>query len=164
MKALPTPTLDSIAGEFMQFVALPQGPMRTPAYSIVSRREQRELGQVRFYPRWRAFAFFPYNLTVYSSDCLLSIYRLVADENERRLMVGPEHVDQIRRLMRRAFGDSPAGSKRGYAWLRTHFHVGSVHELGTARRAGQVIRMLREVIQRGDARRPAMRPDGRAAR
>jgi len=83
MKALPTPTLDSIAGEFMQFVALPQGPMRTPAYSIVSRREQRELGQVRFYPRWRAFAFFPHPLAVYSSGCLLCINRLIAEEKAR---------------------------------------------------------------------------------
>jgi len=83
MKALPTPTLDRIAGEFLQFVALPQVARRTPSYSIRSRRDDSELGLVTWYPRWRAFAFFPHPLAVYSSGCLLCINRLIAEEKAR---------------------------------------------------------------------------------
>ena len=32
-----------------------------------------DLGQVRFYPRWRKFAFFPFENTLYEADCLRDI-------------------------------------------------------------------------------------------
>lgn len=78
-------------------------------------------------------------------------------------MIAPDHEEHIARLLRLHFGDEAAGS----AWLAKNFDARTPRELLTARRAGQVIRVLKDMIARrpeGDAHgaKPAPNRTGRA--
>jgi hypothetical protein len=60
-------------------------------------------------------------------------------------MIAPDHVEQIERLMREYFeGDNEAA----VAWLTTNFKVSKARDLLTAQRAGQVIRVLKDMHDR----------------
>ena len=69
-------------------------------------------------------------------------------------MITSEHVGQIARLLDDYFGRNMP--TRGYDWLQKNWskngvQVKTLRDLGTARRAGQVIRVLREMIERREA-------------
>ncbi len=59
-------------------------------------------------------------------------------------MIAPDHVEQIDRMLREHFGDMEAG----HAWLKKDFDAETPRDLLTARRAGQVIHVLKEMIER----------------
>ena len=59
-------------------------------------------------------------------------------------MIAPDHVEQIERLLREHFGDLPTGLAR----LEKDFDAKHPHDLLTAQRAGQVIRVLKDMIAR----------------
>lgn len=59
-------------------------------------------------------------------------------------MIAPDHEEQIERLLREYFGDLDAG----LAWLAKDFDAQHPHDLLTAKRAGQVIRVLKDMIDR----------------
>lgn len=63
-------------------------------------------------------------------------------------MITSDHVDQIMRLGFDAF-DLSTG--RLLAWLRHDFNVDSIEGLATAERAGQVIRVLKQMLKRKDS-------------
>ena len=59
-------------------------------------------------------------------------------------MIMPDHVEQIERLLREYFGNIDAGR----AWLKKDFDAEHSRALLTAKRAGQVIRVLKDMIAR----------------
>lgn len=64
--------------------------------------------------------------------------------NDAVRMIAPGHVDQIERLLVEYFGSLDAGR----AWLRKDFRANEPRELLTAQRAGQVIGVLKRMIER----------------
>ena len=59
-------------------------------------------------------------------------------------MIHPDHVEHIERLLVECFGDQAAG----LAWLKKDFKARHPRDLLTAKRAGQVIRVLKGMIDR----------------
>ena len=59
-------------------------------------------------------------------------------------MISPDHVEHIERLLGECFDDQAAG----LAWLEKDFKVKHPRDLLTAKRAGQVIRVLKDMIKR----------------
>ena len=59
-------------------------------------------------------------------------------------MIAPDHEEQIERLLLVYFGNFDAG----LAWLQKHFDAKRPHDLLTARQAGQVIQVLKDMIAR----------------
>ncbi len=59
-------------------------------------------------------------------------------------MIAPGHEEQIERLLREHFGDLESG----LAWLEKNFDVQCTRDLLTAKRAGEVIYVLKEMIAR----------------
>ena len=39
----------------------------------VSTKDGQPLGEIRFFPRWRKYSFYPYSQTIYEADCLRDI-------------------------------------------------------------------------------------------
>lgn len=67
-------------------------------------------------------------------------------------MIADGHVEQIQRLLSWRFdGDAEAAA----AWLHKNFDVTHPRDLLTARRAGQVIRVLKDMIARRDESVPS---------
>ena len=65
-------------------------------------------------------------------------------------MIAPDHAEQITRLLGEYFDTEAAG----LAWLEKNFDVEHPRDLLTAKRAGQVIRVLKDMVARrpqGDA-------------
>lgn len=45
--------------------------------------EGSELGQVKFYPQWRKYSFFPASQTLFEADCLRDIATFCEDETKK---------------------------------------------------------------------------------
>ena len=67
-------------------------------------------------------------------------------------MIAAEQIEQIERLLVEVFPPSAKSAKSadgpGGAWFRKMFKVDSIRELATAKRAGEVIRVLKEMQAR----------------
>ena len=59
-------------------------------------------------------------------------------------MIAPDHEEQIMRLLGEYFDSEIAG----LAWLEKNFDARAPHDLLTAKQAGQVIRVLKDMIER----------------
>ncbi len=46
---------------------------KTKAYNVIAKEGSVYLGQVKWFPSWRKYAFFPSSLTVFETDCLKDI-------------------------------------------------------------------------------------------
>jgi hypothetical protein len=70
--------------EWLEFVVKALKP-KTAVYSVMSKCSDIELGEIKWYPAWRHFCFFPTIEfeTVHSDRCLISIGEFVEDLNER---------------------------------------------------------------------------------
>jgi hypothetical protein len=70
--------------EWLQFVVKELKP-KTLVYSVISKCSGIELGEIKWYPAWRHYCFFPTIKidTVHSDRCLISIGELIEDLNER---------------------------------------------------------------------------------
>jgi len=62
-------------------------------------------------------------------------------------MITNDHVTHIHRLLDVYFGNRDKAA----SWLSTNFDASHIRDLATAARAGQVIRVLREMIQRKES-------------
>lgn len=51
---------------------------KTEVWSVVSRRQEAELGQLRWFGRWRQYAFFPGPETVFNPGCLADVAEFCA--------------------------------------------------------------------------------------
>jgi len=66
---------------YLKFLDLeiPAG-QKTPRFSVVT-TGPIVLGQVRFYPQWRKFCFFPEELTLFDEACLKDIAEFCHNQN-----------------------------------------------------------------------------------
>jgi len=64
-----------------------KAPRKTKILEVVSIRGVVVLGQIRWFGRWRQYAFFPSNDTVYSHDCLNVISSRIQELMEARKQV-----------------------------------------------------------------------------
>jgi len=66
----------------------PSDSGKTEVWSVVSQKtgdvDGDVLGQVKWFGRWRQYAFFPEGQTIYSKGCLDDIAKFVADINSRQ--------------------------------------------------------------------------------
>jgi hypothetical protein len=60
---------------------------KTNVYSVQSKFDGFELGQVKWYPNWRQYCFFPAAECVWSVDCLTDLKNFVESENIKRKKV-----------------------------------------------------------------------------
>jgi hypothetical protein len=56
------------------------GTGKTKRFIVATADTHADLGWIRFYPRWRKYAFYPNSGTLYESDCLHDIANFCADE------------------------------------------------------------------------------------
>ena len=75
-------------------------------------------------------------------------------------MIHPDHVEQIERLLGEYFDDEAAG----LAWLHKDFEAKHPRDLLTAKQAGQVIRVLKDMIDRREVGRADNGQAGRQRR
>jgi len=47
---------------------------KTNVYEVITKEEGFLIGIIKWYPRWRKYAFFPVCQTVFERDCLIDIY------------------------------------------------------------------------------------------
>lgn len=52
---------------------------KTLIWSVYSMSDGREIGQVRWFGRWRKYAFFPGDATVFEEDCLRDIAQFIEE-------------------------------------------------------------------------------------
>lgn len=56
---------------------------KTEVWDVVATRTQTSLGRIKWFPRWRQYAFFPTSDTIFNTDCLNKISNHVAHLNRR---------------------------------------------------------------------------------
>lgn len=59
--------------KWVRFVATQLEGHSMEAWRVEAREDEIELGYIKFYPRWRKFAFYPLNDTLFEADCLHDI-------------------------------------------------------------------------------------------
>lgn len=58
--------------EFIHFVQVAQKP-KTAVFDCLNNRSSDKLGEVKWYPAWRQYCYFPAVQAVYSAGCLRDI-------------------------------------------------------------------------------------------
>lgn len=68
--------------KWLNFILKEEKP-KTKVYSVISKCDSSELGEIKWYPQWRHYCFFPTLKvqTVHSYRCLLSISEFVIKLN-----------------------------------------------------------------------------------
>lgn len=64
---------------WVEFVELAPNP-KTKVWDVVSKSGGESLGSVSWFGRWRKYAFFPNDETIYEPDCLRDIAQFCEDE------------------------------------------------------------------------------------
>ena len=67
--------------KWLKFVLKEEKP-KTKVYSVISKCDGTELGEIKWYPQWRHYCFFPTSETVHSDRCLLSISSFISELNK----------------------------------------------------------------------------------
>ena len=65
----------------------PKPGYKTKTVDVISQRSGDILGIIKWFGRWRQYAFFPSDNTIYNLECLLNInqvLRALMDERKRR--------------------------------------------------------------------------------
>jgi len=63
---------------------------KTKAWMIKSRRTGTMLGEVKWFGRWRRYAFFPCQDTIWNPDCLVAVTDFIAEQMNARHMLSLE--------------------------------------------------------------------------
>jgi hypothetical protein len=50
---------------------------KTKKYDILTKDETFKLGEIKWFSRWRKYAFFPQSNTVFEKDCMLDIIEFI---------------------------------------------------------------------------------------
>ena len=67
--------------KFIQFVWVEDKP-KTSVWSCRNNRSNRELGEIRWYPMWRQYCYFPTVQAIYSVGCLEDINHFIGQLKE----------------------------------------------------------------------------------
>ncbi len=76
---------EAVSGEgtWVKFVEGPPKP-KTKTWSIMSKYEEGlELGQISWFSKWRKYAFFPKDSTLYEEKCLRDIAQFLQDQTKK---------------------------------------------------------------------------------
>jgi hypothetical protein len=65
------------------------GPRYTPSgktriWSVIATRNDALLGEIRYYGRWRQYAFFPEPNTIFNPDCMDEVSKFCREETTRQ--------------------------------------------------------------------------------
>jgi hypothetical protein len=64
--------------KYIKFVKIADKP-KTTVWSCRNISGDYELGQIRWYPQWRQYCFFPVENTVYSMGCMEDINQFIVE-------------------------------------------------------------------------------------
>ena len=66
----------------MKWISIQETPGtgKTKRFYVMTADRTTDLGTIRFYPKWRKYAFYPNPDTLYEVDCLRDIAQFCADE------------------------------------------------------------------------------------
>lgn len=69
--------------EWIDFVQVERPKLKTKVFMVMPKNSDYELGEIKWYPQWRHYCFFPTLRfqTVHSDRCLLSISQYIKDLN-----------------------------------------------------------------------------------
>ena len=75
--------------EWIEFVEAERLP-KTVVWYVQTKDSRDVLGQVRWFGRWRKYAFYPYPETIYEQDCLRQIAAFVETETKLHRRAGDD--------------------------------------------------------------------------
>lgn len=82
-------TPDPAASEYLVFVDASLIDAKTRRLLVVSRRSGDRLGEIKWFGRWRQYAFFPADGTVWNPQCMVEIneqIRVLMDERKHPVL------------------------------------------------------------------------------
>jgi hypothetical protein len=68
--------------EYLKMVTVP-APGKTSKWSVCNRRSGSELGEIKWYPAWRQYCYFPTVQAVYSQGCMDDISDFLKQLNKK---------------------------------------------------------------------------------
>ena len=71
-------------GKWVEFVLPPGQDPKTSIWHVVAKVDRTILGEIRWYGRWRGYAFFPWRDTLYEATCLNDIARFITEAMSKR--------------------------------------------------------------------------------
>lgn len=65
----------NIISKWIKFIEAPPRPSvkKTKIWNVANKDEESHLGQIKWYGRWRKYAFFPAYDTIFEEECLRDI-------------------------------------------------------------------------------------------
>ena len=66
-------------GKWINFVLAKQGE-KTNVWQVKTKDNFDILGEIKWFSRWRRYAFFPYSVTIYEQDCLRDIANFIEEQ------------------------------------------------------------------------------------
>ena len=70
-------------GKWTKFVLIKEGD-KTNVWDVATSEGLDRLGEIKWFSRWRKYAFFPYIETVYENDCLKDIVSFIETQMRAR--------------------------------------------------------------------------------
>jgi len=66
-------------GKYIRIVVAvePSKRRKTPIYAVLPLEAPTRIGQIRWWPAWRCFTFWPENNTIYERHCLVDITKFL---------------------------------------------------------------------------------------
>lgn len=84
--------VDASNKQWIKFDLVERKP-KTGVWAVVTTYSDERLGLIKWFPRWRRYAFFPHRETVYESECLSRITKFIQDLMAKRDRGMSEFVD-----------------------------------------------------------------------
>lgn len=69
--------------KYLDFILLEQ-KKKTNVWNIISKSSGESLGNIKWFPRWRQYTFFPHSDTVWNKDCLNDIMDVLSSLMKQR--------------------------------------------------------------------------------
>jgi hypothetical protein len=73
--------------EYLSFDLKPEQPKKTTAWYCRNKQSRDILAEVKWYPAWRQYCFFPLCLSVYNDACLADISHFLKQLDEERKLL-----------------------------------------------------------------------------
>jgi hypothetical protein len=71
-------------GKYLEMTAYMPAGRKTLVWEVKNRIRNILLGEIRWFGRWRQYAFFPAKDTVFNVDCMADIAAFIKDRMEER--------------------------------------------------------------------------------
>lgn len=69
--------------KYLAFVIFPT-EKKTKTIAIINRHHDEVIGEIRWFSRWRQYCFFPYDGTIWNTDCMSSVEDVIKELMEER--------------------------------------------------------------------------------